>query len=238
MAIQCPQGSERLLVTCGKPTRPPHTDEKNPGTCSRTKVFCVSPGASAPDWACWQHDQQYQTETTSLTFQNCADAAEKLSQGLSSNQYAGGTIPVLTYAASFQYRRNNNGQWTCEATLRWSVNTAETVVRLPDITWPNMTAAEKAAVQRALNALRAHEEGHIRVAETYASELSANGGEKLSASGDSKQLAKEAVQQWLKTHEQNVTAELDRRGNAYDELTQHGLQQSNIGGQDVLLICP
>ena len=46
---KCGKGKVAKRVLCRERTKPPHTDEVNPGTCSRVKVFCLASGKPKPD---------------------------------------------------------------------------------------------------------------------------------------------------------------------------------------------
>ena len=230
----CPAGTTHMLVTCGKATQPPHKDEKNPGTCSRVKGFCVPP---VPDWTCWQHGKSFSLVKKPRHFKDCADAVATFKKEKIAKKYDAKTQPALSSLhpskATF---RQSKGVWTASYTVTWSVDASNTVVTIPDISWDNMTAADIAAVQRVSEALQAHEEGHVAVADKYAKEIS---GETVSATGASQQAALTALEQALADHTIDVGTTLTDRGDAYDDLTAHGEHQSNIkGGMDVTLDCP
>lgn len=241
MATKCPDGSTWILVTCGEPTKPPHDDEVNPGTCSRKKGFCIAPGQALPDWACFQHGGKYNLVKIPLSFTDCAEAANYFSQEGAEDRYAGQTEPGLYYSSpETRSAKNSQGGWTYRTTIRWAVDAATTTVTLPDVSWPNMTDAEQAAVQNMTDALRAHEEGHIDVAGSYVDELNGSDGkgEVVSASGTTKAEAREALLQALAAREKAVKEALDSLGAEYDAITKHGLKQSAVGGENVILVCP
>lgn len=236
MADKCPEGATWELVKCGSPTKPPHKREKTPGTCSRTKGFCVPP---TPDWTCWQHGKDYVLVKNPRHFKDCADAVDTFNKEAAQGLYEANTQPFVRYTSSTPKLTKTNGQWTASTALRWSVDASKTVVNLPEITWDNMSDADKAAVKRATDALLAHEEGHVQLAVDYAAELSANGGDKISATGATQQAARDALKERMADRTQEVVAELGQRNSTYDDTTEHGQKQSNLpGGVDAQLDCP
>jgi len=231
---KCGKGKVEKRVLCGEVTKPPHTDEVNPGTCSRVKVFCLSPGEPEPDWACWQH--RYQIVQNPRQFKDCADAAATL------QKEAEADIPAATTAYQIKNKvvyttGGKPGNYTCDARVYWQVDWKSTQINMPDYSWPNMSAADKAAVQSALNALRAHEEGHVDITEEYVNELSQS-SIKISGSGADRDSARLSCDVALAIHEAKIAGELRQRQRDYDDKTHHGAKQSEIGGVDVKLVCP
>ena len=238
MADKCPDGTTWQLVKCGKPTKPPHKDEKNPGTCSRTKGFCVPP---TPDWTCWQHGKDYVLVKEPRHFKDCKDAVNTFNQETAQGQHEATTKPYLRYTSppATTTAAKSGKSWTARTTLRWSVDASKTIVTIPEITWDDMTDADKAAAKSVADALLAHEEGHVQKAVDYAAELSAGGGDKLSATGATEQEARNALNQKITDRTREVGAELNKRNGDYDDITQHGVKQSNLpGGKDARLVCP
>ncbi|MBI3958081.1 MAG: DUF922 domain-containing protein [Chloroflexi bacterium] len=231
---KCGKGKVARRVLCGEPTKPPHTDEVNPGTCSRVKVFCLAPGEPEPDWACWQH--RYQLMWNPRQFQDCADAAATL-QKEAEKDIPAATTQYQIKDVLFYSNGRSAGNYTCDVTVYWQVDWGNMVMTLPEYSWPNMSSADNAAVQSALNALRAHEEGHVNITEEYVTELS-GGSIKISGSGATPTAARESCDVQLAIHEAQIAAELRKRQNEYDDRTHHGAKQSEIGGVDVKLVCP
>lgn len=233
---KCGKGKVSVTVKCGEATKPPHTDEVNPGTCSRVKVFCLSPGEAAPDWACWQHIPRYQIASKPREFLNCADAAAKLKEDAKNKVAAATTEYLLKNAPTTKYS-GTEGKYTCTATPNWSLDRDKMVINLPSITWPNMTEAEKAAVQKALNALLKHEEGHVALTEDYVKELAGRKAT-VSGAGATKKDALAACSAALREYEAGILRELKDRHSGYDDETASGTKQSEVGGEDVELVCP
>ncbi len=233
---KCGKGKVAVTVKCGEATKPPHTDEVNPGTCSRVKVFCLAPGEAAPDWACWQHIPRYQTAYKPREFLNCADAAAKLKED-AKNKVAAATTEYLIKDSPTTSYSGKEGNYTCTATPHWSFDREKMVINLPQYSWPNMTDAEKAAVQKVLDALRVHEEGHVTIVEEYVAEIA---GKKtsISGSGPTQAAARDACKKNLTQYEAGIFDEQRKRQKAYDEKTGSGTKQSEVGGEDAQLVCP
>ncbi len=233
---KCGKGTVARTVKCGEATKPPHTDEVNPGTCSRVKVFCLAPGEAEPDWACWQHLPRYQTVYKDREFLNCADAAAKLKEDAKNKTAAATTEYRIKNAPTTSYS-GVEGNYTCTATPHWSFDRKKMVINLPRYSWPNMTDAEKAAVQKALDALRVHEEGHVTIVEEYVAEIA---GKKtnISGSGPTTKDALAACSAKLKDYEAGIFAKHRERQDEYDSKTENGTKQSEVGGEDAQLVCP
>lgn len=233
---KCGKGKVAQTVTCGKPTKPPHTDEKNPGTCSRTKVFCLARGEAAPDWTCWQHLPRYQTVYKEREFKDCADAAAQL-QADAKNDIAAATTEYSIKDSPTTSYSGTEGNYTCTATPNWSFDRGKMVINLPRYSWPNMSAAEKAAVDKAINALRVHEEGHVTIVEEFVAEVDGRKS-RISGSGTTKADALAACKKKLSEYEADIFAEHRKRQSEYDDKTKHGSKQSEVGGEDAQLVCP
>jgi hypothetical protein len=233
---KCPDGTTWQLVTCGKPTKPPHKNEKNPGVCSRTKGFCVPP---TPDWTCWQHGKNFILVKEPRHFKDCKDAVATFNKEAAEGKHEASTQPGLQFSGPPPTVSKSGKNWTAKIALRWSVDASKTVVTIPDITWDDMSDADRDAVRAVVAALQAHEEGHVQTAVDYAAELSANGGDILSATAPTEQEARDALKRKITERRQAVTSELNQRNNSYDDTTAHGVKQSNLpGGVDVRLECP
>lgn len=234
--MTCPKGRHKVVVTCGQPTKPPHTDEKNPGICSRPRAFCVPDGGSAPDWSCWQHGgTTYEHDIRDLMFDSCRDAVEKLLQEAKDGKHTADSVVTIKRAKTkYTGHANKDGSYTVSTTMHWNMH--EVIISGIKVSWPNMSAADKAAVQALEEALEAHEQLHAQIAEEYLEEL--NHGEPVSATAKDQDSAVAALNQKLREFEAEIGAELDRRQTEYDDKTEHGMKQSNIGGEDVILRCP
>lgn len=86
--------------------------------------------------------------------------------------------------------------------------------------WPDMTAAETAAVNRLVEAVRVHENGHHTIASTFV------GRETIVVEADSRQAAIDAAGARAGVRARERTAEMARQQNAYDTRTVHGMEQT------------
>lgn len=232
MSTKCTEGRTKVLVKCGEKTKPPHTDEVNPGTCSRVKAFCLAKGEPTPDWNCFQHGgDDYPHKITQRMFDNCADAVKKLAE-----VHAADSEIYLLASGKSKYSKNKNGSYTGEISLNWSIDRSISFVAGLEISWPNMSAADKAAVKDVQEALEAHEQWHFHIGEEYLQEL--NDGSKITVTGATKESAEKKLKAQIADKISMVNTELAKRQEDYDELTNHGVDQSKVGGKDVKLKCP
>lgn len=234
----CGKDTIARRVTCGEPTKPPHTDEVNPGTCSRIRIFCVAPGDPDPDWACWQHIARYTLNLQERQFADCADAARQLAEDVKNEIPAATTeYSISVQAPKFVFSGSPSTGYTYTTTVNWQVDYDRIVINFPSYSWPNMSDADQNAVNAALGALMAHEEKHVTLTEEFVRGLRRN-KPKITASGPDKDAAKAACVAKLRQHEAKVRADLARKQEEYDKKTDHGANQSADGGVDVKLECP
>ncbi len=232
MSNKCTEGRMKVLVKCGEKTKPPYTDEVNPGTCSRVKAFCLAKSEPTPDWNCFQHGgDDYPHKITQRLFDNCADAVKKLT-----GVHAADSEVYLKASGKLKYSKNKDGSYTGETSLSWAIDRSVSFVAGLEISWPNMSAADKAAVQEVQEALEAHEQWHFHIAEEYLQEL--NDGSKITVTSATKEIAEAKLKAQIADKISMVNAELTKRQKDYDELTNHGVDQSKVGGKDVKLKCP
>ncbi len=232
---KCGKGKSVKRVLCGERTKPPHTDEVNPGRCSRVRNFCLAPGEPEPDWACWQH--RYRLVEKLREFKDCADAANTLAEEAKLKLPGATTEYEIKDLTAFPVPGRDGKRYTYEISVYWQVDWASMVINLPQYSWPNMTTAEMAAVKNTLLDLRAHEEGHVSITEEFIDELSQQ-SIRISGSGATSTAAIQDCSVQLAIHEAKTIAELRDRQNQYDDKTEHGVKQSEVGGVDVLFICP
>jgi spore coat polysaccharide biosynthesis protein SpsF (cytidylyltransferase family) len=105
-----------------------------------------------------------------------------------------------------------------------------------------MTAAEKSAVKEVTDALRVHEEGHIRITQDLVKKQKLFSAPVIASSG------KEAESKFEELVEAHVNKTLKKSfkkvSQEYDRVTRHGQSQSKgpehgfPGGKDVVLRCP
>lgn len=236
--MNCPKGKRKVIVLCGEPTKPPYTDEVNPGVCSRPRAFCLADGEPEPHWKCWQHGgTDYRHETEERDFKNCADAADQFRKdALAGKHTAQSGVYIKRIGTPITSVKNSNGSYTYSTVPHYEIDHGKTYVGGVKISWPNMTTADKAAVAAAEETLEAHEQLHIQIGEEYVEEL--NSGATVSASGKDRTSARQALIDKLTQMDQAAGNELQTRQDDYDNKTDHGAKQSNIGGVDVQLKCP
>lgn len=124
----------------------------------------------------------------------------------------------------------SNGVWTFTGTT--NVKNLITVT-LPDwVSIPN--APVGAAWQNMLEALRKHEEGHVRIALEAVQQLTRT----ITGTGATESAAKDDARRQFNEMMHTVDSATQARQNQYDALTEHGRKQSAAGGTDVRLGCP
>jgi hypothetical protein len=130
--------------------------------------------------------------------------------------------------------RPSRGGFAASADVSWtfSEDRSSSTVTRPE--WPNMSATDRAAVDRYMEGLRAHEEGHHRVARDFVR----NASRTVSARGSTREEAMRHLQEALDRHQQRTQAALDARNAQYDRLTRRGANQRAAGGPNAVLNCP
>ena len=170
-------------------------------------------------------------------FENCADAVQALQEDAEKKISAATTHYEIKDIPAMPKSGMSDGKPTYEITVYWQVDWASMTINMPSYSWPDMSDGEKAAVKGALGDLLAHEEGHVDITEAYIAELSKEPIQ-INGTGATPTAATEDCSVKLAIHEAQTIAELRRRQEEYDDKTQHGVKQSEIGGVDVVLICP
>jgi predicted secreted Zn-dependent protease len=100
--------------------------------------------------------------------------------------------------------------------------------------WPDMTAADKAAVKNYRDALKAHEDGHHKVAKDWAGKET----KKITGEGATPEEARADLERKLEEYKQDAQSRLDQAGQDYDAKTASGANQKAVGGKNVELNCP
>ncbi|MBV8886598.1 MAG: DUF922 domain-containing protein [Chroococcidiopsidaceae cyanobacterium CP_BM_RX_35] len=170
-------------------------------------------------------------------FKDCNDFVDYLKSQLEVAK----TVPALEIGKNtFNFSTNKDGSIEAVVDVKWSIDPKKSTITLPQLTWPNMTGAEKEALKDAMDALRVHEEGHIQVAEDFAKSISGP----VSATGRTSKEAARNLEAKIKNSFEDIKAKLDERGDEYDLATDHGRKQSEgpakgfPGGKNVLFACP
>jgi uncharacterized protein DUF922 len=164
------------------------------------------------------------------TFDDCNAAVAWLNSGA----WTGDAQPVYKpTAGKIRTKKLRDGTVKAEVDLSWSYDASSTAeMTVP--TWPNMTAAEKAAVDKYKAALEAHEVKHFDVTDKVVKALPKT----VSATGSDDQDAITNLQTEVDTYGSDAQEAIDKATEDYDTKTQHGKTQSAIGGAEVRLDCP
>jgi hypothetical protein len=164
------------------------------------------------------------------TFDDCNAAVAWLNSGA----WTGDAQPVYKpTAGKIRTKKLRDGTVKAEVDLSWSYDDSSTAeMTVP--TWPNMTAAEKAAVEKYKAALKAHEVKHFDVTDKVVKALPKT----VSATGSDNDEAVANLQTEVDTYGSNAQDAIDKATEDYDTKTQHGQTQSAVGGADVRLDCP
>src|SRR5262245_13963401 len=163
-------------------------------------------------------------------FDDCNAAVEWLNSGA----WTGDAQPIYKPTpGKIRTKKLADGTVKAEVDLTWSYDDSSTAeMTVP--TWPDMTAAERAAVNKYKAALKAHEVKHFDVAEKVVKALPKT----VSATGSDEQEARANLQTEVDTYGSDAQTALDEANEDYDTKTQHGKTQSAVGGEDVRLDCP
>jgi hypothetical protein len=177
-------------------------------------------------------------------FQTCKEAQNYIDSHSEENGfYVGKATWELNFAdAPITATKQPNGSYKAQVTVNYKIDAQDIEYTLPKWSWSNMTPAEKAALQEYMDALLAHEQGHIEVAERFAKDFSQSS--KVSATGATPAQAKANLEAKLMQDLTKRRQELEKDEKTYDDKTEHGGKQSKgpewgyPGGKDVGLDCP
>ncbi len=123
---------------------------------------------------------------------------------------------------------------TASVDVRLELDADTSSTRVSVLHWPNMTAAEQKAVKAFTDALQAHEDGHIKLAE----EFFRQGSKTIQAEGDSEEDAVGKLKESVSEFHELVQKELDSKTAQYDKKTDHGRNQEAVGRENTVLDCP
>ena len=125
-------------------------------------------------------------------------------------------------------------QVTASALLAFRLDPATSFTHVVVPTWQGITPDEQQEVDDYVNAIQAHEDGHIAVSEqAYAAMtgvVEGVGATETDAGEDRNLKAKEKLAA--------TGAYVAYKRDEYDALTDHGRKQSAVGGRDTVLNCP
>ena len=178
----------------------------------------------------------------SQTFKNCREAEEFIDRARADESLSVAEADVHLKATLGQDKVSKlaDGSFKAEVPVKWTLDKEETKLILPDWCWPNMTDAEKAEIKQFVDALKVHEDGHVKVATDFGKKVSNT----QSAKGATEADAISNLQKQLDIYLDESSTELDKRTKRYDEVTDHGAKQSLgpqfglPGGKNAVLTCP
>jgi hypothetical protein len=179
---------------------------------------------------------KYKTKPQEKKFKNCNEAVDYLNRG---NLPGEADAQITPKMGETRITEQPDGSFRAEVDISWSLSD-ESTLELPEWTWRNMTESEKEALKAFVDALRVHEEGHMKVAEEYGKEIS---GTQV-GTGSTRSEAQKDLNNQLRKYQKRAQKELDRRRQDYDDKTKNGRKQSEgpqhgyPGGKDVRLNCP
>jgi Bacterial protein of unknown function (DUF922) len=165
---------------------------------------------------------------------NCADCNAAVAI-LNAGTYVGEANVQIQWAGvgEISVTKTKKG-YIASTGVSWSINVATSTMEVTDFVWPNMTAADTAAVAAFRAALLAHEEEHFRRVEAALPTLPKT----FSATGATKRAAVDALQAKVPDEVTKANAAMQKVTDDYDAKTGHGKTQSAVGGTDVKLTCP
>jgi hypothetical protein len=168
-------------------------------------------------------------KTRELSFDNCAEAKAFLVGRL----IAGTEVDVNFHSDVVGHGTDAANRQTTKLKLTFTPGPIE--MTMPDISWPNMSDADRVSLDRALKNLQTHEEGHVAVA----ADAMRGFNRVIEVSGSSKAEIAAAVQKATV----EVKAAVLGLQEQYDAITAHGAKQSAAiehglpPGDDVVFTC-
>lgn len=161
-------------------------------------------------------------------FESCADARS----AIVGEQIASDAWELAFQPGKVTYTKAPDGGWTAKTTLKASRKNPDTIT-LPD--WTNASGANLAAWNKMKAALATHERGHSEITDKFVQEHQADD---VAGHGATQEAARQDLQQQVSDHVQQAGQQLADKQNAYDAKTEHGVKQSTVGGDNVILECP
>ncbi|HCT79335.1 MAG TPA: hypothetical protein DGT23_22795 [Micromonosporaceae bacterium] len=207
----------------------------NPADCQNTGwtigVIATAGGVAAAATAAAAKGKPKVTETK-REFKDCNEAVSWLNSSTETGQASSDIKPTVGKPVTGKTDAGPGHTATVDVKWKFNPDGSTTTIEVPE--WPNMTPADKAAVQKYKDALKAHEDGHHKVAKDWAAKEST----KITGEGATPEEARADLQRKLEQYQQDAQQRLDGETAAYDAKTSHGANQSAVGGQDVKLTCP
>lgn len=183
-----------------------------------------------------------ETSACSRQFKNCREAEKYIERARTDESVEVGDAysyikPTLGKSKVLKLA---DGSFKAAVAVTWTLDDENTKMTLPDWCWPNMTDAERAELKRFTDAIKGHEDGHVKVTKDFGKKISNT----LSAIGTTEDDAMSNLQTQLEKYQKESGEKLDDQSKLYDEKTDHGAKQSLgpqfgfPGGKDAVLTCP
>jgi hypothetical protein len=205
----------------------------NPADCQNTGwtigVIATAGGATAAAAAAAAKGKPKVTETKHQVA-NCTEAVAWIKSSGETGKAFSNVSPVV----GKQVSAKSGDKYTASADVKWKFNPdgSTTDLDIPD--WPDMSDADKAAVKKYRDALKAHEDGHHKAASDWAASEKA----KITGEGATPQEAHADLVKKLEEYQNAAREKLNDANKAYEDTTHGGATQDAVGGQNVELNCP
>jgi hypothetical protein len=164
-------------------------------------------------------------------FKDCSQAADALNSGTKAGS---ARSPFDGSPTRPRVVRNRDGSFTATAGVTWQLETSKATTTVTRPEWPNMTAADRAAADRFVDALKAHEEGHHQVVRDVMRGAPRN----IRATGATADEAIGNLDAEMQNQTRRAQEKIDERNAAYDDKTDNGRNQAAVGGRNTALRCP
>jgi Bacterial protein of unknown function (DUF922) len=205
----------------------------NPADCQNTGwtigVIATAGGATAAAAAAAAKGKPKVTETKHQV-KDCNEAVNWIKSSKETGSASSDVKPVV----GKQVSGKSGDKYTASADVKWKFNPDSSTTDLQIPEWPDMSDADKAAVKKYRDALKAHEDGHHQTAKDWAASEKA----KITGEGATPEEAQADLQQKLNDYQAAAQQKLDAANQQYEDTTHSGATQDAVGGQNVELTCP
>ncbi len=179
----------------------------------------------------------YRIAPVARSFRDCDDAASYLA--------ANSVVARMKYRIRFdtdhtRVIRMGPQRYRADAVIHFNIDPTSRVLSMPDWSWPRMNGQERNRLHSYLSALQRHEAGHLRIAQRY---LDETGAVSAHIFGPTAAAVRKRLDAAVRRYAQDFAAQLKRRQQVYDRVTQHGAMQREASnyqfptGPDVLFSC-
>jgi Bacterial protein of unknown function (DUF922) len=165
-----------------------------------------------------------------MDFDNCQAAVDWMNKQTELGEVVDNFKPL---PAQVNYRVGTTAV-VASFVMSWAYDAQTSSTKLIVPRWPNMTTAEKSAVQQYDAALLAHEEGHHKLAKNFM----ANATKKLEVKGANRADADKKLSASADDYTKKIQDGLTAKKDEYDLKTRGGRNQAAAGGKNVALTCP